>query len=215
MAEMRFADRRHAGTQLGARLVELEPANPLVLALPRGGVPVGYEVARALSCDLDVLLVRKLGLPGQPELAMGAVAEGGLVIRNPAIIELAGVDEEEFQSVLRAETETLARRAADYRADHPPLDPVGHTALVVDDGLATGSTALAAIEALRERGVGEIWMCAPVGPSDTVEAMGEVADRMVVLYQPRHFGAVGAWYRDFGQTDDAQVRVLLARSRLR
>ncbi len=210
-----FDDRRHAGVELGASLVKAAPSNPLVLALPRGGVPVGYEAARALACDLDVLLVRKLGVPGQPELAMGAVAEGGVVIRNHGIIDLARVDETAFQSVLRAEIETLVKRASDYRADHPPIDPSGHTALIVDDGLATGSTALAAIEALRMRGSEEVWLCVPVGPSDTVGAMGDVADRVVVLQQPRHFGAVGAWYRDFGQVDDAEVRSLLSRSRLR
>ena len=210
-----FEDRSHAGIALGARLSEFAPPNPLVLALPRGGVPVGYQVARALACDLDVLLVRKLGVPGQPELAMGAVAEGGVVIRNQAIIDLAGVDQAAFEAVLRVEAGTLARRASDYRADHPPIDPAGHTALIVDDGLATGATALAAIEALRMRDTVGVWLCVPVGPPDTVRAMGDVADRVVVLDQPRHFGAVGAWYRDFGQTDDAQVRSLLARSRLR
>ncbi len=215
MAEARFLDRRQAGRELGALISTLSPIDPLVLALPRGGVPVGFEVAEALSCDLDVLLVRKLGVPGQPELAMGAVAEGGVVITNPGIVELAGVDETSFDRVLRAEVETLERRAEAYRAEHPAIDPEGHTALVVDDGLATGATALAAIEALRQRGSREVWLCVPVGPIDTLDAMRSVADSVVSVHRPRHFGAVGAWYRDFGQTGDSEVRALLSRARLR
>lgn len=215
MGEARFDDRQQAGVELGALLVGLAPTEPLVLALPRGGVPVGYEVARALSCDLDVLLVRKIGVPGQPELAMGAVAEGGVVIRNQGIIDLAGVDESRFDQVLRAESVTLKSRVTAYRADHPAIDPAGHTALVVDDGLATGATALAGIAALRKRDVERVWLCVPVGPGDTVAAMTEVADRVVVVHRPRHFGAVGAWYRHFGQIEDTEVRALLARSRLR
>ena len=215
MAEMRFQDRADAGRALGARLAELAPVNPLVLALPRGGVPVGFEVARALGCELDLLMVRKLGVPGQPELAMGALAEDDVVIRNEVILGLAGVDEESFERTLEAERQTMARRAAMYRADQERLDPRGHTVLVVDDGLATGATALAAIETLRFRGADEVWVCVPVAPADTVEVVGSVADRVVVLSQPRRFSAVGAWYNDFSQTEDEEVRTLLARSRLR
>jgi putative phosphoribosyl transferase len=215
MAEMRFQNRADAGRALGARLAELAPVNPLVLALPRGGVPVGFEVARALGCELDLLMVRKLGVPGQPELAMGALAEDDVVIRNEVILGLAGVDEESFERALEAERQTMARRAAMYRADQERLDPQGHTVLVVDDGLATGATALAAIETLRLRGADEVWLCVPVAPADTVEVVGSVADRVVVLSQPRRFSAVGAWYNDFSQTEDEEVRSLLARSRLR
>jgi putative phosphoribosyl transferase len=212
---MRFDDRRQAGLALGRHLVPIVPGDSVVLALPRGGVPVGYEVALALDCPLDVLLVRKVGVPGQPELAMGAVAEGGVVIRNQAIIDLAGITPDEFQSILDEESVTLRERAALYRADHPPIDPEGKTALVVDDGLATGATALAAVEALRHRRARQVWVCVPVAPSDTVRMLASVADRVEVLEQPRTFGAVGAWYRDFGQTQDAEVRDLLASSRLR
>jgi len=212
---MRFDDRRQAGVALGERLEELGPHRPLVLALPRGGVPVGYEVSLALECDLDVLLVRKIGVPWQPELAMGAAAEGGVVIRNQVILDLAGVDESAFQLALAEASATLAQRASLYREDHPPIDPVDRTALVVDDGLATGATALAAVESLRARGAGEVWICVPVAPADTVRAMETVADRVVVLHVPKRFNAVGAWYRDFAQTDDDQVRALLSRSRLR
>jgi predicted phosphoribosyltransferase len=215
MAEMRFQDRADAGRALGARLAELAPLNPLVLALPRGGVPVGFEVARALGCELDLLMVRKLGVPGQPELAMGALAEDDVVIRNKVILGLAGVDEVSFERTLEAERQTMARRAALYRGDRERLDPRGHTVLVVDDGLATGATALAAIETLRLRGADEVWVCVPVAPADTVEIVGSVADRVVVLSQPRRFSAVGAWYNDFSQTEDEEVRSLLARSRLR
>jgi predicted phosphoribosyltransferase len=212
---MRFQDRSSAGAALGERLVALDPSDPMILALPRGGVPVGYEVARALNCQLDVLMVRKIGVPGQPELAMGAVAEGGVVIRNQVILDLAGIDDTAFDSVLEIETGTLEERASMYRVDHEPLDPKGHTALVVDDGLATGATALAAVEALRIREASQVWVCVPVAPADTVRVIEAVADRVVALEQPRRFGAVGAWYRDFSQTTDDEVRRLLTLSRLR
>jgi predicted phosphoribosyltransferase len=212
---MRFQDRSEAGVVLAKALGDQAPPEPAVFALPRGGVPVGFEVARALHCDLDVLMVRKLGVPGQPELAMGAVAEGGVVIRNNLVLDLAGIDESVFEAALAIEEETMAERGARYRADHPSLDPAGKTALVVDDGLATGATALAAVEALRSRGAAQVWVCVPVAPIDTTRTMQEVADRVVVLETPRRFGAVGAWYRDFSQTDDDTVRSLLALSRLR
>jgi putative phosphoribosyl transferase len=212
---MRFEDRRQAGVMLGEHLAGLAPADPVVEALPRGGVPVGFEVARVLGCDLDVLLVRKVGVPGQPELAMGAVAEGGVVIRNPAIVDLVGLVPGTFDELVAREEAVLAGRAAAYRTDHPTVDPAGRTALIVDDGLATGATALAAVEALRQREAGEVWVCVPVAPRDTVAVIGAVADRVVALQQPRSFGAVGAWYRDFAQTEDDEVRALLARSRLR
>jgi putative phosphoribosyl transferase len=212
---MRFVDRHQAGEALGKRLAVLAPADPVVLALPRGGVPVGYEVALALDCPLDVLLVRKIGVPGQPELAMGAVAEGGVVIRNQGIMGLAGITPDEFQAILDGETRTLAARAALYRPQHAPISPEGKTALVVDDGLATGATALAAVEALRRRQAAEVWVCAPVAPPDTARMLELAADRVVTLETPRRFGAVGAWYRDFGQTQDSEVRDLLASSRLR
>jgi predicted phosphoribosyltransferase len=212
-AEMIFDDRRLAGVALGEELVRLDPVDPLVLALPRGGVPVGYEVARALGCGLDVLVVRKVGVPGQPELAMGAVGEAGVVIRNEEVIRLAGVDDEAFGRVVERERQELARRLATYRSVADPLDPAGTTAIVVDDGLATGSTAMAAVDVLRRRDAREVWVAVPVAPRDTAERLAQIVDRLVVLQQPRRFLAVGAWYRDFSQTSDEEVRRLLAELR--
>ncbi len=185
------------------------------MALPRGGVPVGYEVADSLKCPLDVLLVRKLGLPGQPELAMGAIAEGGIVIRNHDVIDLADVGKAEFDAVAAAEAQILGTHVSRFRDPHPPIAPAGHTVLIVDDGLATGSTALAGVAAMHHKGALEVWVCVPVAPQETVAKMAEVADRVVVLSTPRPFLAVGVWYRNFAQTSDEEVRSLLANSRLR
>lgn len=215
MADL-YRDRRHAGAVLGERLVAEAPTSPLVLALPRGGVPVGYEVAQALDCPLDVLLVRKVGVPQQPELAMGAVAEGEVVIRNESILRVAAVSEERFRSEVERARRELERRAVVLRDTRPPVVlEEGDTVLIVDDGLATGATAMAAVEAIRQRGAGQVWVCVPVAPPDTTREFEKIADRVVVLQQPRQFMAVGAWYRDFGQTDDEEVRALLAGSRLR
>ena len=188
---------------------------PVVLGLPRGGVPVAFEVARRLGCQLDVLVVRKIGLPYQRELAMGSVSEGGVVIRNEEVIDLAGVDERMFERVLQAERQELDERVRLYRAEAPAVEIVSRTAIVVDDGLATGSTALAAIEVLRVRGAESVWLAVPVAPRDTAAKVRDVADNVVILETPRHFGAVGAWYGDFSQTSDSEVQALLAESRLR
>lgn len=212
---MRFADRHSAGEALGERLAAIGPPNPLVLSLPRGGVPVGFEVARALACDLDILVVRKVGVPFQPELAMGAVAEGGVIVRNDDVIRLTGVDDESFDAVVEAELRELSRRIESYRSAAPAVDPAGTTAIIVDDGLATGSTAMAGVEALRARDAAAVWVAVPVAPRDTAHLLESQADRVVVVHLPMHFGAVGAWYRDFAQTGDEEVRELLAESRLR
>jgi putative phosphoribosyl transferase len=209
----RFTDRYEAGRDLGEALARLDPPNPRVLALPRGGVPVGYEVAARLDCPLDVLVVRKLGVPYQPELAMGAISEGGTVIRNPEVLAAAGVDEVTFSRVVEQETRELERRLVAYRRTAPPIDPSGTTAIIVDDGLATGSTARAAVEVLKTREAEEVWVAVPVAPAETASAIGKLADRVVVLESPRFFGAVGAWYQDFSQTTDEEVRSLLAGSR--
>ena len=199
---------------LGRAVAEEGPDNPMVAALPRGGVPIGFEVARALGCELDVLVVRKVGVPFHPELAMGAVAEGGVVIRNHSVIEaVGGIDERSFLSSADAERIELDRRLQIYREAAPAVDPRGRTVVVVDDGLATGSTALAAIEVLRERGASQVWLAVPVAPPEVIPAVEEVADRVIVLEQPRRFIAVGAWYRDFSQTMDAEVVELLRQSR--
>jgi putative phosphoribosyl transferase len=211
---MRFHDRRHAGALLGAKVAALVPDDPVVFGLPRGGVPVAYEVARALECPLDVLVVRKVGVPYQRELAMGAIAEGGVVIRNEDVIDLAGVGDDEFESVVEAETRELTQRLASYRAEAPSLSPEGRTAIVVDDGLATGSTALAGVEVLIRKGAAAVWLAVPVAPPGSLGALETLTERIVVLARPRGFGAVGAWYRDFTQTSDEEVGALLAESRL-
>jgi predicted phosphoribosyltransferase len=211
---MRFANRREAGARLGQRVAALEPADPLVTALPRGGVPVGYEVAVALGCELDVLVVRKVGVPFHPELAMGAVAEGDVVIRNHGIIASVGIDDEMFDARAMMEQSELEARLSRYREAAPAIDPEGRTAIVVDDGLATGSTALAAIAVLRARGASEVWLAVPVAPADAIPVIEKEADHVIVLEHPRRFMAVGAWYRDFSPTPDSEVIGLLAQSRL-
>jgi putative phosphoribosyl transferase len=198
---MRFADRREAGARLGREVATHRPSSPLVAALPRGGVPVGFEVSQALDCELDVLVVRKIGVPFHPELAMGAVAEGGVVIRNQEIIDAVGIDDAEFSSRAESEGAELEARLSRYRAAVQAVDPEGRTVVIVDDGLATGSTALAAIQAV------------PVAPPDVVPVMTKTADRLIVLEQPRRFMAVGAWYDDFSPTTDSDVVDLLQRSR--
>lgn len=211
---MRYRDRRHAGALLGAKVANLHPRDPVVFALPRGGVPVAYEVARALDCPLDVLVVRKLGVPHQRELAMGAIAEGGLVVRNEDVIDLAGVSEGEFEWVVEAETLELERRLASYREKANSVSPEGRTAIVVDDGLATGSTAQAGVQVLARMGAAAVWLAVPVAPPGSLGDLEALTDHLVVLSRPRGFGAVGAWYRDFTQTSDEEVGALLAESRL-
>ena len=210
---MRFVDRREAGAILGRAVAADHPSRPLVTALPRGGVPVGFEVAEALGCELDVLAVRKVGVPFHPELAMGAVAEGDVVIRNEEIIAAVGIDAETFDERAESEKAVLQSRLARYREVVPAIDPAGRTVVVVDDGLATGSTAIAAIRVLRAREALAVWLAVPVAPADTVPVMEKVADRVILIEQPRRFMAVGAWYRDFTPTSDVEVVELLRRSR--
>jgi len=176
---------------------------------------VGFEVAKALGCDLDVLVVRKVGAPGQPELAMGAVAEGGVVIGNEELMGRLGADEASFARAASRELRELERRLTSYRSAAPPIDPAGRVAIIVDDGLATGSTATAGVEVLRARDAAEVWVAAPVAPSDTAQVIGSLADQVVVVHRPARFGAVGLWFDDFTQTGDDEVRELLAKSRLR
>ncbi|HXV71054.1 MAG TPA: phosphoribosyltransferase family protein [Acidimicrobiia bacterium] len=195
-------------------MADLEPDDPVVYALPRGGVPVGFEVARALRCPLDVLIVRKVGVPFQPELAMGAIAEGGVIVRNHEVIEVAGVSNSDFERVAADERLELENRVALFRGDTDQIDPIGHTAVVVDDGLATGSTALAAVSVLDQQGADAVWLAVPVAPASPLGQLEEIVDRLVILHRPRGFGAVGSWYRDFAQTTNDEVRALLARSRL-
>ena len=181
-----------------------------MLALPRGGVPVGYEIARALGAPLDVILVRKLGVPYQPELAMGAIGEGGVRILDEAIVSASGVSAEELGQVEVREQAELARRAALYRGGRPRAALEGRIALVVDDGIATGSTARAACQVARAMGASRVVLAAPVGPRSVVHDLARDADEVVLLDAPRAFVAIGRWYEDFSQVSDEEVERLLS-----
>jgi putative phosphoribosyl transferase len=207
---MIFHDRRDAGRQLAARLRDYAGRRDvLVLALPRGGVPVGYEVARALGAPLEVFLVRKLGVPGREELAMGALASGGIRVLNDDVVRTLGIAPSTIEEVVEGEEAELARREREYRGDRPAPDVAGRAIIIVDDGLATGSTMRAAVLGLRERGPSEVVVAVPVGAPETCAAMNLVADQTVCVYTPEQFAAVGLWYADFSQTTDAEVRELL------
>ncbi|HEX4590407.1 MAG TPA: phosphoribosyltransferase [Gemmataceae bacterium] len=208
---MIFHDRRDAGRQLAAKLSDLAGRRDLiVLALPRGGVPVGFEVARALGAPLDLFLVRKLGVPGREELAMGAIASGGVRFVNQDVVRALGIPDAVIDQVAAEEERELARREWEYRDDRPAPDVAGRVVLLVDDGLATGSTMRAAVLALRQRRPTAIIVAVPVGAAETCAAMKEVADDIVCAHVPEQFAAVGLWYEDFSQTTDEEVRELLA-----
>jgi predicted phosphoribosyltransferase len=183
----------------------------VVLALPRGGVPVGYEVAKALDAPLDVFTVRKLGLPGNPELAMGAIATGGLVVLDQRLIQLLGIDPAQVQRTVEAESRELQRREAAFRGDRGPPDVAGKIVILVDDGLATGSTMRVAALAVRELKPAKIVVAVPVAAEETCDAFRDVVEEIVCAVTPRPFHAVGLWYDDFEQTSDEEVRELLAR----
>lgn len=205
-----YSDRADAGKALAARLKSSHRwRHPLVLALPRGGVPVAAEVARELGADLDVLIVRKIGLPWQPEVAMGAIASGGVCIRNPQILRAARVSDDEFLEVVHHERQELARRELLYRGDRPLPPMAGRTVILVDDGLATGSTMRAAIAAVRGFHPDEVIVAVPVGAADSVAEMRCLAEEVICLATPEPFGAVGAFYDDFSQTSDEEVSALL------
>jgi predicted phosphoribosyltransferase len=209
----RFRDRREAGRLLAARLAPYRGRpDVLVLALPRGGVPVGYEVARALGAPLDVFLVRKLGVPGHEELAMGAVASGGVQVLNADVLAGLGLSDRVVAAVAARELQELERRERLYRGARPPRDVQGRTVILVDDGLATGATMRAAIHALRRRGAARIVVAVPVAPLQTCAELRAEADEVVCLVTPEPFLAVGLWYDDFTQTSDDEVRALLADS---
>lgn len=208
---MLFRDRTEAGQVLAERLAPYaNRPDVLVLALPRGGVPVGYEVAQALRVPLDVFLVRKLGLPGQEELAMGAIASGGTRVLNEDVVSKLNVPEEVIDAVAVEEQQELSRREHDYRDGRPPLDVRGRTVILVDDGLATGSTMRAATAALRRQDPAHIVVAVPVGAPETCAELQRNADETVCVQMPQPFYAVGAWYDNFSQTTDEEVRDLLA-----
>jgi putative phosphoribosyl transferase len=208
-----FRDRTEAGRLLAARLEKYAgKPDAVVLALPRGGVPVAYEVAKALRAPMDLFVVRKLGIPGHEELAMGAVATGGVRVLNDQVVHGLGIPDYVIDAVVNWETEELKRRERVYRGDRPPPDVRGKTVILVDDGLATGSTMLAAVRALRQQGPGRIVVAVPVASPDTCELLKAYVDEVVCAATPEPFYAVGLWYRDFSQTTDEEVRELLQRS---
>ena len=206
-----FRDRADAGRQLAARLKPYAGTpDVMVLALPRGGVPVAYEVARALHAPMDVFIVRKLGVPGQEELAMGAVATGGVRVLNHQVVNALGIPDYVIDAVVKWETDELKRREQLYRGHRPPPNVPGKTVILVDDGLATGSTMLAAVRALREQGPARIVVAVPVASPDTCELLKTHVDEVVCAATQEPFYAVGFWYRDFAQTTDEEVRGLLS-----
>ena len=210
---MPFRNRADAGRRLAAALAGYKNERPVVLALPRGGVPVAAEIAAALNAPLDLVLVRKLGVPVQPELAMGAVVDGSspIIVRNEDVIRLTGVSEEEVQAVCAEELAEIERRRQRYLGTRARVDPAGRVAIVVDDGIATGATTRAALRALRLRGPKKLILAVPVAPTETLAAMREEADEVVCLEDYADFGAIGFFYSDFRQTSDSEVIAALAR----
>ena len=205
-----FADRRDAGEKLADKLKEYENRpDVLVLALPRGGVPVAYEVASALGAPLDVFLVRKLGVPGYEELAMGAIATGGVSVLNEDVTTSIGLSDLAISEVRDREQKELERREQLYRGNRAPLDVQGHTVILIDDGLATGSTMRAAIAALRKMSPAKIVVAVPVAAPETCETIRNEVDDIICAVTPEPFLAVGTWYSDFSQTSDDEVRDLL------
>ena len=211
MVRTPFANRAEAGRQLGIALAALHLDNPVVLALPRGGVPVGLEIARALDAPLDLLLVRKIGVPWQPELAVAAVMDGGepVVVVEPHVRAETGVTLEYIDRRAKEELAEIERRRRTYLADRPPVSIAGRTAIVVDDGIATGTTVRAALRGLRRRGPARLLLAVPVAPPDTVDELRKEVDEVICLSQPSYFGAIGYFYRDFHQLSDDEVIALM------
>ncbi len=208
-----FADRSAAGRVLAEKLAAYAGRDDaIVLALPRGGVPVAYEVAQALGVPLDVFLVRKLGAPGHEELAMGAIASGDVVVMNDEVLDAMRVSEEDIAAAIDSERQELARRERAYRGDRPPIDVRGRTVILIDDGLATGSTMRAAVTAMRRQHPARIVVAVPVGAPSTCAEFRSIADEVVCVVKPEPFRAVGMWYDDFTQTRDDEVGDLLARA---
>ncbi|WUT00834.1 phosphoribosyltransferase [Streptomyces sp. NBC_00708] len=210
---MLFADRADAGRRLAEALGPLAQSDPVVLGLPRGGVPVAFRVAQELGAPLDVIVVRKLGVPHHPELGFGAIGEGGVRVISEDIVRRAGVSESEVASVQQAEEVELSRRARAFRGERPRIPLEGRTVVLVDDGIATGATALAACAVARAQGAAHVVLAVPVAPPSAAARLREEADELVCLSAPSGFSAVGEWYRDFDQTPDEEVVALLTRAR--
>jgi putative phosphoribosyl transferase len=204
-----FSNRRDAGRALATRLERFSTEEVIVLALPRGGVPVGYEVAMRLGAPLDVFVVRKLGVPGFEELAMGAIASGGVRILNREIVATLRIPPDAIDAITEAEETELERRMLAYRGDTPPPVLAGRTVIIVDDGLATGASMRAALEAVRTLRPARTVVAVPVASKATCEELRELADEVICLSTPVPFGSVGAWYQDFSQTTDGEVSALL------
>jgi predicted phosphoribosyltransferase len=212
MEDLPFRDRTEAGQCLSKKLAAYaDRSDVIVLALPRGGVPVGYEVAKALRVPLDAFLVRKLGAPGQEELAMGAIAAGGIRVINDEVVRLLHIQQRVIDSVAAREAQELARRDRLYRGTRPPPEVKGNTVILVDDGLATGSSMRAAVAALRQQGPKRIVVAVPVAAGQTVREFAGEGDELVCCYTPEPFFSVGFWYEDFSQASDDEIRELLER----
>lgn len=210
---MPFKDRIDAGRKLAAALGAYKDQRAVALALPRGGVPVAAEVASFLRAELDLVLVRKIGVPAKPELAMGAVVDGAspLVVRNEKIIALAGISDAEFKAVCDRELDEIERRRQRYLGNRPPIELEGRIAIMIDDGLATGATTRAALRATRLRKPGKLVLAVPVAPPETVAALRQEADEILCLETHEDFGAIGYYYADFRQVSDAEVIDILGR----
>ena len=211
---MMFADRVDAGRRVAAAVAVAGAGGPdvVVVALPRGGVPVAGVLAHTLGAPLDVIVVCKLGVPGRPELAMGAVGEGGLRVVNEDVVRAARVSPEAFARAERLARAEVERRAARFREGRTPVPLAGRTVLVVDDGIATGATARAACQIIREHGAARVVLAVPVGPPTVISGLRDVADEVICVHAPAYFGAVGQFYADFEQTSDEEVRASLRAS---
>jgi putative phosphoribosyl transferase len=207
-----FVDRVEAGTRLAERLSPPPGEDVVVLGIPRGGVVVAAVVADALGAPLDVVIPRKLGAPGNPELGLGAVA-GDVVVLDPVLVETLGVTERYLEEEIEAQRREIERRSARYRGDRPPVDVRGRKAIVVDDGVATGGTAAAALRWAKAEGASRVVLAVPVAPPDAVRRLRDECDEVIALATPSRFYAVGQWYVEFGQVEDEQVEELLAKSR--
>jgi putative phosphoribosyl transferase len=213
VSEVVFRNRTDAGRQLAEALTRSVAGgsltSPVVLALPRGGVPVAFEVARKLGAPLDVILVRKLGAPGRPELAMGAIGERDVRVLNPSVLHAAGVSQRTLARIEGRERTELERRAALYRSTRAPVELAGHDVVIVDDGLATGATARAAIAVARAGDARRVVLAVPIAPPDVAEQFATIADAVVTVETPARLWAIGSWYADFTQTGDDEVQRLL------